>query len=179
MAQGTDGPSLAEVIGPMLGATHAFAAGVAVQTRPREGPYVVRFWQFQGRSWRLEVDGGPITVIGPDSSVVRMPDGGLHRGPRKNLGNQLPALLLMPVSAYIWGRPGEDWRLAGDVTALDGGRVRVGLVHVQDATRVGHAVVVLRSGHIEELQQDGTRTWLAELRFHAEPGDDLADLFTV
>lgn len=68
--------------------------------------------------------------------------------------------LLMPVNLYIWGRPGEDWRLgdvAGRSTEVEGGVV-LRLDHTIDARR-GIAHVLPSSGWVVMLDLPGHIRW--------------------
>jgi hypothetical protein len=96
------------LIGDMLGANMRWAQG-SVRVGGAVDSYIERFWQSNGRTWRVErSDGLVFTDRAGEGSTTTTPDGRVERGPSTGLRFTATVQLLRPSTALIWGRPGED-----------------------------------------------------------------------
>lgn len=139
------------LIGRMLGASLPWAQGTVTVTHD-DDQHTERFWQLRGRIWRVERSDG-LTFIEREgiASRVLFADGRSESGPSAGVGRFAAGQLLRPASAPVWGRPGEDWRLAGTLEQAGEGRWRLPLVHVEGGYPHGHLVVDEVSGILHEL----------------------------
>lgn len=103
------------IIGEMLGVVHKYIEGVIEVRYPDVDPYELKFWHC-GTSWRWDRLGGGKTLTDDSTSVVW--EGKWTTGPAMDLGGLEVPSLVVPRYAYIWGRPGEDWRLSEPVMHL-------------------------------------------------------------
>lgn len=118
-----------DLIGPMLGAAHLCLSG-EVAVHGDDGDYSLRFWSRRScKDLRVQRDDGLVHVSTAAGSVTRWRGRVLDSGPPMNLGGDEVASLVMPRYAYIWGRPGEDWRLTEQVDETQDGRQRISLAH--------------------------------------------------
>jgi hypothetical protein len=121
-------------------------------------PSTEEYWKW-GNATRLAKDGRTI-VSGPVATKVRGRGRAseLRPGPLDWLG--WTDRLLHPHQLYIWGRPGEDWRL-GDIEGWSpdvNDAVVLTLESVEDR-RVGVANVDPHSGRVLQLELPGHLSW--------------------
>lgn len=171
-------PTLAELIGPMLGAGFVFAAGEVVEEDHARGEVLRHTFWARRHDWRVERSDGLVFVDGPEGSVTRYRSRVLEsrQGFRRPAGFHLPDRMLRPAHAYIWGRPGEDWRLSEDVTDAGAGRVRVALVSTEGRDSGGaHVEVEVSTGRMFTLATPSF-TW-SLTRLEEDEREDSTDLF--
>ena len=176
-----------DLIGPMLGAAHAYIEGEAVHCRTEddssEQRTEYRFWADQ-TDLRVERSDGVVLVRGRDRSgdpleQVTYRRKILERGPHLGPGRHEVERLLMPRSALIWGRPGEDWRLTEQVHELARDRVRIRLASTQGEDGAAFIEVDPDSGRLWTITVPGERWEITSLRDHPADGRDPTFRFVV
>ena len=174
-----DSPTLADVIGPILGADFLFASGSVVETTPEHPDGLThRFWGYR-TMWRVERSDGVSFIDSPTESLTIVNGRRGERGPRHAPGLHLPERMLRPRYADIWGRSGDDWRLTGEVrpSETDAGEVVLGIARVDDMTEQGTVVVDRARGRIRRLARPGALWELVDLT--EESDGDATGLFAI
>jgi hypothetical protein len=163
----------------MLGAEHVYADGM-VEVLDQDDKRHERFWHMRGGQWRVERDDG-LTFISDEAvgSIRRLPDGTTETGPALGPGFFLADTLLRPRFAYIWGRPGEDWRLTDSITELGDRRLRIELAAVENRLDSAHAVIDPETGIIHELVIGTRRLTLLGFNDLLASGMHVQDLFSL
>lgn len=148
----------------MLGAQHAFARGVISADFPQD-PAIEEAFIYRGHplEWSSRSTAGVAVESDARGSATTAADH-LESGPPQHMSGTYFGKLLRPKYAYIWGRPGEDWRPSGRVDRV-GPNFRVELVSDELARGEGWAVVDHQDFFLHELHTDGTTFRMREIRF--------------
>lgn len=164
------GDKIFELIGQMLGANQRSAEGeVLVELgSERSDAYIEHFWHDRQRRWRVERSDGLVFTehVGVESATVA--GGHVERGPAAGFGRFAAGQLLAPRLALIWGRPGEAWRLSGELDDLGDGRWQLGLCRTDGSNLAGRAVVEEHTGIVHELQLDQDRLTIRMLDLYPD-----------
>ncbi|GAA4091926.1 hypothetical protein ACFFOS_23905 [Nocardioides kongjuensis] len=174
-----EAPSLADVIGPMLGADFLYADGLILEItdeHPRGLEH--RFWAYR-TMWRVERSDGVKFIDSSDGSVTTVNGRVRERGPRHASGLHLPERMLRPRYADIWGRSSDDWKLTGEVeSSTDSpGLVGLGIARIGESGIRGQVLVERVSGRIVRMDRPGAVWELVDL--NEESDGDPAGLFSI
>lgn len=98
-------------MGVMLGATLGpHVEGQVREKRPGRPEVTHKFWTDRGKLWRVERSDGLTYIDAKDGSATLNRRRIEEVAPvRHRAGFHLPARLLQPVYAPLWGRPDDDW----------------------------------------------------------------------
>jgi hypothetical protein len=164
------------LIGRMLGASelavHAVGRGVTSGQS-----CVERYWR-SGDLHRLERQGDVVHVSRPEVSRTYVNGRLVDEGPKMAGALGWTDSLLHPAQLYVWGRPGEDWRLTTDVK-VDGHREDCYLVrvaHQEERDLSGVLSVEFSTGRVKHLELMD-ETWELDVVTEDTTEWDLDELF--